>query len=94
MSLNIRQNDRVASHVRTTSDRMLQEWTYSAKVLIYHYRAILKGMVPFAPDSEVSDEQLKKGAGIDEQAMAYINEVKNLIGSRCRFGVSLSLSGS
>lgn len=61
----------------------MHEWSYSAKVLIYHYRAILKGMVPFSLESGAkAREELAKTANLDEEALAYIMELKRTLKAR------------
>lgn len=62
---------------------MMHEWSYSAKVLIYHYRAILKGMVPFSLESGVRGrEELAKTANLDDEALAYVMELKKTLKAR------------
>jgi hypothetical protein len=52
---------------------MIEEWKYSAKILIYHYRVVLKGMIPFAaPWDKKHESDLRHKATLDDEAMAYI----------------------
>ncbi|KAK0735347.1 hypothetical protein B0T21DRAFT_184667 [Apiosordaria backusii] len=71
------------SRVRIVGTRMIEEWEYSAKILIYHYRAVLKGMVPFAAtwnDKHVAE--LRRECGLDEEALQYTRQMSDIIGSR------------
>ncbi|KAK3347095.1 hypothetical protein B0T25DRAFT_553622 [Lasiosphaeria hispida] len=71
------------SQVRATGSRMIKEWEYSAKILIYHYRAILKGMVPFASSwDEGHAEEMRKQCGLDEEAIRYACRLSVVIKNR------------
>jgi hypothetical protein len=62
---------------------MIQEWEYSAKILIYHYRVVLKGMIPFAvPWDKKHQRHLRHEANLDDEAMAYIRTLKGKIQER------------
>lgn len=66
--------------VRHTSDRIMQEWEYSAKVLIDHYRAILKAMVPFASAwDEKRKREMKLHTDIDDNALEYMRCLSTMI---------------
>ncbi|KAK4223412.1 hypothetical protein QBC38DRAFT_459354 [Podospora fimiseda] len=58
---------------------MLEEWQRSAKNLIYHFRVVSKGMVPF---SQTWTQDLQETAGIDDESLAYIRKISTLVASR------------
>jgi ribosomal protein L13 len=55
---------------------MIEEWEYSARNIIYHFRAIVKGMVPF---SQKWTEEMKQLADVDDEAMEYIKKTSEMI---------------
>lgn len=71
------------SKARNIGTRMIDEWKYSARILIYHYRAVLKGMVPFAAtwnDKHVAE--LRHNCGLDEEALQYARQMSGFIRTR------------
>lgn len=71
------------SQVLHTSTRMMQEWSYSAKVLIYHYRAILRGMVPFSMDMDTKAiSELSRTANLDTDSETYITLLREIVKER------------
>ena len=62
---------------------MIKEWEYSAKILIYYYRAVLKGMVPFAsPWEEKHANEMSRICALDGEALRYVRRVAEII--QCR----------
>jgi hypothetical protein len=77
------QGEKLKSQVQTTSNSMMEEWAFSAKVLIYHYRVILKGMVPFAsPLDEKRLQEIEQCAGLDKEAVDYIRHLALMLQKR------------
>ncbi|GAB1317026.1 Zn(2)-C6 fungal-type domain-containing protein [Madurella fahalii] len=77
------QGGSLLSQVHSTGLTMIKEWEYSAKILIYHYRAILKGMIPFA--STWNDEHardMRQNCRLDEDAISYVRSLAEVIKSR------------
>ncbi|KAH7019025.1 hypothetical protein EDB80DRAFT_699706 [Ilyonectria destructans] len=69
--------------VECTSSTMIEEWEHSAKILIYHYRAILKGMVPFStPWDNEQTQRMRSKCSLDEKALDHIRELQLLIKDR------------
>ncbi|KAH6981745.1 hypothetical protein BKA56DRAFT_584418 [Ilyonectria sp. MPI-CAGE-AT-0026] len=68
--------------VESTSSQMIKEWQHSAKVLIYHYRAVLKGMVPFSAPWDDEQTQKMRECSLDDKALDYIRELQLLIKDR------------
>lgn len=65
---------------------MLEDWTYSAKTLIYHWRGVLKGQVRFG--SEWTPEQrlrMRREYHLDGKAMETMDQLHGLIVARGRF---------
>jgi len=65
-----------ASYVK---GRMIAEWQASAKNLIYHFRCVLKGMVPF---SRTWDPDDRERSHLDQHAMTYIRHMSDKIARR------------
>jgi hypothetical protein len=62
---------------------MIKEWEYSAKILIYHYRVILKGMTPFASTwNDKHERELRKNCHLDDHAIKYVRSLAEIIKSR------------
>ena len=66
------------SFITTT---MIEEWKYSAENLIYHFRAILRGMIPFAQTWELENGN-KARADLDEHAFAFIQSIAQMAHTR------------
>ena len=72
---------------------MIQEWGYSAKILIYHYRAILKGMIPFASVWDDSHEKkMREQCGLGDAAVKYIRQVAEIIKDRGKWSKTMAMS--
>ena len=63
----------------TTS--MIKEWEYSVKTLIYHFRCILRGMIPFAL-SWKPESGNKARADLDDDAVAFIEGIASIAEAR------------
>ncbi|KAK4203007.1 hypothetical protein QBC40DRAFT_337852 [Triangularia verruculosa] len=82
------------SKARNIGNRMMQEWKHSAKTLIYHYRAVLKGMVPFAATwNDKHATVLRRDCGLDEKALQYVQQMSDIIGGRLGFLKQLTNEG-
>ena len=69
--------------MHSTGSAMIQEWGYSAKILIYHYRVILKGMIPFALAWDDNHEKrMREQCRLDDTALKYIRHVGQVIKGR------------
>lgn len=58
---------------------MLGLWRASAKYLLYHYRCVMKGTVPFSSSFNLKDEGY---ALLDTEAMKYIRNTAVLVRER------------
>lgn len=67
-------------NVNFVTRSILEEWEYSAEILIAHFRCIMRGQIPFSNDSNV-DESCDR-AELDEQSMAYVRRIIELVKSR------------
>lgn len=71
--------------MKVAADKMKEEWQHSAKVLIYHYRAILKGMVPFGVAWNTKHaKELRQACQLDDDALNYLNDLSVLITEKGR----------
>ncbi|KAI8649999.1 hypothetical protein NCS56_01451500 [Fusarium sp. Ph1] len=61
------------------TNHMLGLWRASAKYLLYHYRCVMKGTLPFSPSFELKDEEY---ALLDTEAMKYIRKTAALVRER------------
>jgi hypothetical protein len=60
---------------------MLEEWQYSAEVLISHFRCVLRGQSPFSQDTDESADNIAQ-MDLDPESILYLNKMKSLVGSR------------
>lgn len=58
----------------------LQEWEYSAEILIAHFRCVMRGQMPFSDHGKTEESYAR--AGLDEQSIAYVRKVITLVESR------------
>lgn len=64
------------SHV---TQYMISEWRHSAKNLLYHFRCVLKGMIPFSPSWDpIHQNQVE----LDQESVAYIKKMSKILGGR------------
>ncbi|KAH8670610.1 hypothetical protein BGZ61DRAFT_537260 [Ilyonectria robusta] len=76
-------DDDLLPQVKATGMTMIQEWRHSVKVLIYYFRCILKGMIPFSAEwSEKHVAQLRRQCSLDEDAIAYLRRLSTIINGR------------
>ena len=62
---------------------MLEEWQYSAEILIAHFRCVLRGQVPFSQGHEAAHQSFAR-ADLDNEAIAYVQEVSAIMKTRSR----------
>jgi hypothetical protein len=56
---------------------MIKEWGYSAKIFIYHYRAILRGMIPFAsPWDDRHEQEMRQECCLYNAAIEYVRRYR------------------
>ena len=60
---------------------MLDEWQYSAEVLISHFRCVLHGQTPFSQDSEARKNSFKQ-LNLDTPSIEYLEKVITLLASK------------
>lgn len=60
---------------------MLDEWQYSAEVLVAHFRCVLRGQSPFSQDTDESADNIAQ-MDLDAESVLYLDKMKALVGSR------------
>ena len=60
---------------------MMEGWKHSAENLRAHFHSICQGQLPFLEDWDVEGTQ--RAAGIDDQAVNYLKQMKSIISERC-----------
>ena len=60
---------------------MMEGWKHSAENLRAHFHSICQGQLPFLEDWDV--EETQRAAGIDDQAVNYLKQMKSIISERC-----------
>lgn len=60
---------------------MLDEWQYSAEVLVAHFRCVLSGQSPFSQDTDESADNIAR-MDLDAESVLYLDKMKALVGSR------------
>ena len=70
---------------------MIDEWEHSSKVLIYHFRYILRGMTPFDGSITGRLERLKDDAGLDNLAFAFLRRAADLISTNRKYKAKASI---
>ena len=63
---------------------MISKWRASAKNLLYHYRVVLRGMVPFSPSW---DPKKQKQVELDAKSLEYIVTMSKIIEQRSKLRV-------
>ncbi|KAI9709337.1 MAG: hypothetical protein M1820_003457 [Bogoriella megaspora] len=66
--------------------RMTEEWEFSMKNMLYHFRVILRGMDPFEL-ARYEQRTLQNNLGLDEEAVRYMSRVARMVEDQ---GMSLS----
>ena len=69
---------------------MLDEWQYSAEVLISHFRCVLRGQTPFSKGPEAQRSSLRQ-VDLDPASAIYLEKVTTLLASRSEFTLALLL---
>ncbi|KAL4955934.1 hypothetical protein BDW69DRAFT_159704 [Aspergillus filifer] len=65
-----------ASHVKAL---MIEEWQQSAKNLIYVFRCLVRGMVPFGLQWS---QEIQKQANLDDESLAFVTNVSQIVDRR------------
>ncbi|KAL4795137.1 hypothetical protein BDV19DRAFT_177499 [Aspergillus venezuelensis] len=65
-----------ASHVKAL---MIEEWQQSAKNLIYVFRCLARGMVPFGLQWS---QEMQKQANLDDEGLAFVRQVSQIVDQR------------
>jgi hypothetical protein len=60
---------------------MISEWRASAKNLLYHFRRVLKGMVPFSPSWDPTKQE---NVELDKESLTYIQTMSEILGKRSK----------
>lgn len=58
---------------------MIEEWQCSAKNLMYHFRVVIRGMIPFSNDWT---PEMQEKSGLDDVSVVYIRKVSALVAER------------
>ncbi len=69
----------IFAQASNVSSYMIGLWRASAKNLLYHFKCILTGMVPFSPSYELGKDEV---SGLDDAALKYIERMKALTQAR------------
>ena len=66
----------ITAGIEHTSLMMIHEWRHAAKVLLYHYRMILKAMIPFqTPWEQWRIDEMTGSADFDQDSANYVKSV-------------------
>lgn len=68
------------TNVNFVTRSMLEEWEYSAEILIAHSRCIMRGQIPLSHDNNFDESCVR--AELDEQSIAYVRNIMALAKSR------------
>jgi hypothetical protein len=60
---------------------MISKWRASAKTLLYHFRCVIRGMVPFSPSW---DPKKQKQVELDAMSLEYIQTMSKIIVQRSK----------
>jgi hypothetical protein len=63
------------------SSRMIEEWEYSAEILLSHFRCVMRGHVPFSSSPAAQAEALDR-AELDAESKLYIQRVTEILSTR------------
>ncbi|KAF3020918.1 hypothetical protein E8E14_002226 [Neopestalotiopsis sp. 37M] len=72
-------NGTIFAAANQVKEKMIEEWQQSAKNLIYHFRVVIKGTLPFA---QTWTEDMQEKAGIDNKSMDYIKRISSMAANR------------
>ena len=62
---------------------MLEDWEYSAENLLYHFRTVLHGQIPFSQKSSEANESYAQ-ASVDSKGLEYLGKVSRIVQSRSK----------
>lgn len=69
--------------VKARSDQMLADWQKPAVVILYHWRAILRGQLRFTtPWTAVERDRLRQNHKLDDDSVHGVNQLNDLIQQR------------
>ncbi|MCJ1416924.1 hypothetical protein MMC32_003263 [Xylographa parallela] len=68
-------------YIDYVTNYMLDEWQYSAEVLISHFRCVIRGQTPFSQDSEARKNNFKQ-LDLDASSVEYLEKVIKLLASK------------
>ncbi|MCJ1282521.1 hypothetical protein MMC26_001844 [Xylographa opegraphella] len=71
-------------YIDYVTNYMLDEWQYSAEVLISHFRCVIRGQTPFSQDSEARKDSFKQ-LGLDASSVEYLEKIITLLASKGKF---------
>ena len=60
-------------NVNFVTRSILEEWEYSAEILVTHFRCIMRGQIPFS--NHTSFDESCSRAELDEQSIAYVRRI-------------------
>ena len=70
---------------------MISKWKASAKNLLYHFRCVLRGMVPFSPSW---NPKKQKQVELDAMSLEYIQTMSRILGQRSKLMSSFKFTSS
>ena len=68
-------------YIDYVTNYMLDEWQYSAEVLISHFRCIIHGQTPFSQDSKARKDSFRQ-LDLDIPSVEYLEKVITLLASK------------
>jgi hypothetical protein len=67
---------------------MVREWEHSARNLIYHFRCLVRGHLPFDKNSDVWGSNRKAGSELlsqlDDQSREFVEKMADLVTERSK----------
>lgn len=78
-SLTATQEENILASANFTKRAMIEEWRHSAKNLLYHFKVVVRGMIPFEHDWT---PEMQEKTGLDDESVDYIRKVSGLITER------------
>ena len=58
---------------------MLESWEHAAKILMAHFHTICHGTIPLSVNW---NEEVRNAEGVDDQSLAFLTQLKDLVRSR------------
>ncbi|MCJ1411862.1 hypothetical protein MMC19_005954 [Ptychographa xylographoides] len=80
-------------YIDYVTNYMLDEWQYSAEVLISHFRCIIHGQTPFSQDSKARKDSFRQ-LDLDIPSVEYLEKVITLLASKGQDFKNIKDSGS